>query len=61
MKRTLYQDKYNPNKTWEVTAMSHGYYLRQYICGKQYSRGMRTTKAWIKEIGILDMPIIKEV
>ena len=58
MIRTLYQDKYNPNKTWEVTSMSHGFYLKQFICDKQFGRGLRTTKEYLKSIGILDMQIL---
>ena len=58
MIRTLYQDKYNPNKTWEVTSMSHGFYRKQFICDKQFGRGLRTTKEYLKSIGILDMQIL---
>jgi thermostable 8-oxoguanine DNA glycosylase len=58
MIRTLYQDKYNPQKTWEVTSISHGFYLRQYICDKQFGRGLKTSREYLKNIGILDMPIL---
>lgn len=58
MIRTLYQDKYNPKKTWEVTSISHGFYLRQYICDKQFGRGLKTSREYLKNIGILDMPIL---
>ena len=58
MIKTIYQDKYNPNKTWEVTSMSHGFYLKQFICDKQFGRGLRTTKEYLKSIGILDMQIL---
>ena len=58
MIRTLYQDKYNPKKTWEVTSISHGFYLKQFICGKQFGRGLRTTREYIQSIGILDMKIL---
>ena len=54
MKRFFYQDKYNNNKTWEVVKLSGGYYLRQYINGKQFGRGIRTTKKYIQEIGIFE-------
>ena len=39
VKRTYYKDRYNDNKVWEVVKLSGGYYLRQYICGKQFGRG----------------------
>lgn len=58
MIRTIYQDKYNPQKTWEVTSMSHGFYLRQFICNKQFGRGLKTSREYIKSIGILDMKIL---
>ena len=32
-----------------------GYYLRQYISGRQHGRGIRTTKNYLEQIGILDM------
>lgn len=59
MKRTIYQDPYNNNKTWEVTELSGGYYLKQFINGKQFGRGSRTTKKNLKEIGIFGMDCIK--
>ncbi|MBR6983901.1 MAG: hypothetical protein IKH75_10330 [Ruminococcus sp.] len=55
---TLYQDKYNPQKTWKVTSNSHGFYLRQFICGKQFGRGLKTSREYLKSIGILDMKVI---
>ena len=60
MIKTLYQDKHNPQKTWEVTSsISQGfYYLRQFICDKQFGRGLKTSRKYLKEIGILDMKII---
>ena len=58
MIKTIYQDKYNPQKTWEVTSMSHGFYLKQFICNKQFGRGLRTTREYIQSIGILDMKIL---
>lgn len=59
MKRKIYQDPYNSKKTWEVTKLSGGYYLRQFINGKQFGRGSRTTKKNLKEIGIFEMDCIK--
>lgn len=55
IRRDFYKDTYNGNKVWEVATLSGGYYLRQYICGKQFGRGVRTTKRKLKEIGILQM------
>lgn len=54
LKRTFYQDRWNSQKTWEVVHMIGGYYLRQYICGKQWGSGMKTTKKFIKRIGIFE-------
>ncbi|HBV82624.1 MAG TPA: hypothetical protein DEB74_07475 [Lachnospiraceae bacterium] len=54
VKRTFYKDKWNQNKFWEVAELVGGYYLRQYVCGKQWGNGMRTTKQFIKTIGIFD-------
>ncbi|MFR6123147.1 hypothetical protein [Faecalibacillus intestinalis] len=59
MKRTIYQDPYNSTKTWEVTKLSGGYYLKQFINGKQFGRGSRTTKKWLEQIGIFEMDCIK--
>ena len=58
MIRTLYQDRYNTNKTWEVTSISHGFYLKQFICGKQFGRGLKTSREYLRSIGILDMQIL---
>ena len=58
--RIYYRDKYNSNKVWEVVKLEGGYYLRQYVCGKQIGRGLRTTKRFIKSLGILDFKVIKE-
>nr|DAF72354.1 MAG TPA: hypothetical protein [Caudoviricetes sp.] len=60
MKRILYQDKYNPCKTWEVTKLKGGYYLKQFIKGKQFGSGIKTSKKYLKEVGILDFKILKE-
>ena len=59
MKRTYYLDKYNDKKIWEVTELSHGIYLRQYIAGRQFGRGVRTNKTKLKDIGIIEMEVIK--
>ena len=58
MKRTYYLDKYNNKKIWEVTELSHGIYLRQYICGRKFGRGVRTNKAKLKDIGITEMCVM---
>ncbi len=59
MKRAIYQDPYNPIKTWEVTKLNGGYYLKQFINGKQFNRGLRTTKKNLEKMGILKMKCIK--
>lgn len=53
VQRTFYQDRWNPDKTWEVVKLVGGYYLRQYIKGKQFGRGIRTTKKYIRVLGYL--------
>ncbi len=50
--RTWYQDRYNDKKIWEVVKLVGGYYLRQYIDGKQFGKGMKTSKRFIESIGI---------
>lgn len=53
--RTYYQDAYNADKVWEVVDLKGGsYYLRQYIGGKQFGRGLKTTKAYLQDTGILE-------
>lgn len=52
--RTWYQDRYNDKKIWEVVKLVGGYYLRQYIYGKQFGKGIRTSKRFIASIGIFD-------
>lgn len=59
VKRTYYKDRYNDNKVWEVTKLKGGYYLRQYICGEQFGKGLRTTKKFIQSLGIFDFEIKK--
>ena len=38
--------------------MSHGFYLKQFICKKQFGRGLKTSREYIQSIGILDMKIL---
>lgn len=52
--RKFYKDKWNTNKVWEVVKMAGGYYLRQYIKGRQFGRGIKTSKKFIESIGIFD-------
>lgn len=59
--RTYYQDKWNENKVWEVVKMVGGYYLRQYVCGQQINRGLRTTKQFIKSLGIFEFEVIPAI
>lgn len=54
VQRKFYQDRWNEKKVWEVVRLVGGFYLRQYIDGRQQGRGLRTTKKFIKSIGILD-------
>ncbi len=57
-RRTYYQDKYNRNKVWEVAELDGCYCLRQYICGRQSGRGLRTTRKFIQSLGIFDFEAI---
>ena len=61
VQRRFYRDRWNQNKTWEVVKMVGGYYLRQYICGEQFGKGLRTTKKFIESIGISDFEQIPEI
>lgn len=61
IKRTYYQDKYNENKIWEVSNLIGGYYLRQFVCGEQWGNGIKTTKKFIKSIGIFDFDIVSGI
>lgn len=56
--RRYYKDAYNPQKVWEVTQLVGGYYLRQYVNGRQFNRGTRVTKKFLKSIGILDFEVV---
>ena len=44
----------NEKKVWEVVKLVGGYYLRQYISGQQVGRGMKTSKKFIKSIGVFE-------
>ena len=59
VERTFYQDPYSKTKVWEVVKLNGGYYLRQYIDGRQYGRGLRTTKRFIDGIGIFGFRVIE--
>lgn len=61
VKRTFFKDRYNSSKVWEVVKLSGGYYLRQYICGRQQGKGLRTTKKFIQDIGIFEFDQIAEI
>lgn len=61
VQRTFYQDRWNKNKVWEVVQLVGGYYLRQYVCGHQWGRGLRTTKKFIKSLGILEFEQVPAV
>lgn len=61
VQRTFYQDRWNKNKVWEVAQLVGGCYLRQYVCGQQWGRGLRTTKEFIKSLGILEFEQIPAV
>ena len=61
VQRTFYQDRWNKNKVWEVAQLVGGYYLRQYVCGQQWGRGLLTTKKFIKSLGILEFEQVPAV
>lgn len=61
VKRTFYQDRWNPDKVWEVAQMIGGYYLRQYVRGRQFGKGLRTTKEFIRSIGIFEFEVVEGV
>ncbi len=61
VQRTFYQDRWNKNKVWEVAQLVGGYYLRQHVCGQQWGRGLRTTKKFIKSLGILEFEQVPAV
>lgn len=58
MKREFYIDKYNDKKVWEVVKLKGGYYLRQYINGKKFGRGIKTSKKYIKSLGIFNFEML---
>ena len=57
--RKRYQDPYNKSKIWEVTKLKGGFYLKQFISGKQYGKGIRVTKKKLDELGIANMKEVK--
>lgn len=59
IKRTFYIDRYNKCKVWEVAILKGGYYLRQYIKGKQLGRGIKVNKKFLTNIGILDYEVLE--
>lgn len=61
VKRTYYKDRYNDDKVWEVVKLSGGYCLRQYICGEQFGKGLRTTKKFIRSLGIFDFETVNGI
>ncbi|CAH1066730.1 Uncharacterised protein [Acinetobacter phage MD-2021a] len=58
IKRDLYQDAYNPKKTWQVNHMKGAKYLRQFVNGVQQGRGIRCSMKFIKQIGITDFKLL---
>ena len=47
-------DQYNHDKIWEVTITpQYKYYVQQFICGIPQGSRKRTTKNWLKEIGVM--------
>jgi len=54
VKKEIYQDKYNNLKTWQVCYLKGGFYLKQFINGVQFGKGLRCSKAFIQSIGIFD-------
>ena len=61
VQRTYYQDRWNDKKVWEVAKVVGGYYLRQYIEGKQFGSGIKTSKKFIESIGIFDFEVTEAV
>lgn len=60
--RAFFRDRYNGRKVWEVAMLAGGgFYLRQYINGKQFGRGSRTTKKHIDDIGIMEFEEIHAI
>lgn len=58
IKRDLYQDAYNPRKTWQVNHMKGAKYLKQFIDGVQQGKGIRCNLSFIKQIGIHKFKLI---
>lgn len=59
VERIFYQDPFNLRKKWEIVKLKGGYYLRQYICGKQFGRGVRVSKRRLNDLGILKYEKVK--
>ena len=49
MKSIKFKDKYSDYKEWEIIKLNGAYYLKQYIKGKQFGRGFKTSKKWIEK------------
>lgn len=55
--RYMYQDPYNPKKSWQVEHSSCGhYYLSEYIELHRVGRRERRRKSDIADIGVFDFP-----
>ena len=55
MIKRWFVDRYNPIKVWEVTKLSSGnYYVKQFINGTQYGKGLRIHKWLIDDIGMME-------
>lgn len=52
--KVMYQDGYNPKKTWQVCHLKGGFYLKQFIGGIQFGRGLRCSKKYLQSLGVLD-------
>lgn len=61
MERKLYVDGYNKSKVWEVTCLKGGFYLKEYVAGKQHSRGVKLSLKKLKKMGILNGKIVKNL
>ena len=61
VKNSIYQDTYNPVKTWQVCYMNNGFYLKQFINNVQFGSGLRCSKKYIESLGIFTFKQIKTV
>lgn len=50
LQRTYYRDRWNEKKVWEVVKLVGGYY----ISGQQVGSGIKTSKKFIKSIGVFE-------